>query len=165
MLTTHRWIAVVWIALAGLSNGLTVSAQDEPFIVDLATGFSPVHDVEEHFFHLRGLDFFIVRDLEHGAELWVSGAEADDGARLLADLRPGSRGSRPRFPGVAFGQLLFIADDDDNSEVLWVTDGTPSGTRRIATVGQFQGSGFAGRAGTRHVHLLSPLGDWQPDLA
>ena len=139
MRTIRGWSDVAGITLLSAWLAGSSAAQQEPLIVDLATGFSPAHVVEEHFFHWRGLDFFIVRDEEHGAELWVSGPSTD-GPRLLRDLNPGPRFSLPRFPGVASDRLLFVANVGLNV-VLWSTDGTTSGTRQVATVGELPNDG------------------------
>lgn len=85
---------------------------------------------------------FFDRDEKHGYEPFVVGGDLEKGG-MLADLNPGPAGSviqhnqfydgvRPLayresavFPG-------FVGEDDSTfAPMAWITDGTPSGTKRI----------------------------------
>lgn len=71
--------------------------------------------------------FFVADDGTSGPELWASdGTEA--GTRRVRDIRPGSRGSEPRWLTVAGGRLFFTADDGTHGRELWLSDGTEAGT-------------------------------------
>lgn len=54
-------------------------------------------------------------------------------ATLLADIRPGTWGSYPR-DFTASGNSVYFAATSVQGEELWVTDGTPAGTRMTADV-------------------------------
>ncbi len=71
--------------------------------------------------------WFFAYDGEHGRELWVSdGTEA--GTKLAVDLEPGPGSFIPNAL-VSFGNRLLISGPDQG---IWVTDGTPARTRKIA---------------------------------
>lgn len=65
-----------------------------------------------------------------GTEPWVSdGTEA--GTTLLKDIVPGPADSFPRG-FAASGDRAFFSARDPSRDRLWVTDGTPDGTRRVS---------------------------------
>ncbi|HEY7214576.1 MAG TPA: hypothetical protein VIC28_08095, partial [Thermoanaerobaculia bacterium] len=72
--------------------------------------------------------FFSGWDAAHGFELWQTDGTAQ-GTRLVKDLCPGPCDSDPHGFRTALGHLLF----EDQYLGLWVTDGTPAGTVRIAS--------------------------------
>jgi ELWxxDGT repeat protein len=78
--------------------------------------------------------FFTLGSYEQGREPWV--ADLAGGARPLGDLCPGSCSSGPwwqaPWPAVLNDRLYFTADDGTHGEELWVSDGTPEGTRMVA---------------------------------
>lgn len=90
----------------------------------------------------QGRTWFAANDGLRGLELWVTDG-TPGGTRLVKDLTPGTNGS---FPGMsaAFmlptggffefkGRLYFGAGGPNlENHVLWVSDGTPEGTRRMA---------------------------------
>ncbi len=93
---------------------------------------------------MGGKAYFAATTEEHGRELWVSdGTEA--GTKLVKDIYPGATGSGPSSIVVLGNKLLFTAMDEE-SELLpvldatkpekwiWISDGTPEGTVRIADV-------------------------------
>jgi ELWxxDGT repeat protein len=83
---------------------------------------------------------FVANDRIHGFEPWVSDG-TEEGTRLLADTCPGDCGDRaPLFLGELEGRLFFFSSpqpfESDYWDVkppsdLWVTDGTPEGTRAL----------------------------------
>lgn len=88
--------------------------------------------------------YFSANTPEYGPELWVSdGTEA--GTRLVKDIydvEPGV-GSAPQGLTNFYGKLLFFAMDEESEALpvrdastpekwLWISDGTPEGTVRIA---------------------------------
>jgi len=96
---------------------------------------------------------FIGKDPFHGEEAWITDGTGP-GTRRLVDACPGEcSGIRPveslqdAFPGPS-GKAYFRAypredaDYDEAGDELWVTDGTPAGTRRVAR--HFSEVGFAG---------------------
>ncbi len=74
--------------------------------------------------------FFVVEDLDHGAELWTSDG-TPEGAYLVADLRPGPDSSAPAFITPLGHSVYFTADDGVHGRELWVSDGTAEGTRMV----------------------------------
>jgi ELWxxDGT repeat protein len=99
---------------------------------------------------------FAGADPAHGTELWATDGTAA-GTRRLADVAPGA-GSGLRLSSVLTPLVVAAPDGrtyfraypdpaaaDETGDALWVTDGTPAGTHRVA--GHFAGLGFlAGRA-------------------
>ncbi len=80
---------------------------------------------------LGGTFFFVADDGISGEELWATdGTEA--GTRRVRDVRPGPRGSEPRWLTVSGGRLFFAADDGTHGRELWVSDGTEAGTALVA---------------------------------
>lgn len=74
--------------------------------------------------------FFAADDGVHGAELWVTDGSVS-GTQLVADLRPGLRGSRPRSFQKVGNRLFFQAGPFSEPPALWVSDGTPLGTLEV----------------------------------
>ncbi len=75
--------------------------------------------------------YFVADDGVAGQELWASDGTAA-GTRRVKDVRPGVRGSEPRWLTVAGGRLFFSADDGTHGRELWVSDGTEAGTALVA---------------------------------
>ena len=82
--------------------------------------------------------FFTADDGETGNELWVSDGTSE-GTQLLKDINPGSSYD---FPDGSFifdftefkDQLFFTADDGENGNELWVSDGTSEGTQLLKDI-------------------------------
>ena len=74
--------------------------------------------------------FLVADDGAHGTEPWWSDG-TEDGTRLIADLRAGSRSSEPRMLIVLDGRAFFAADDGVHGRELWTSDGTEAGTRLV----------------------------------
>ena len=77
--------------------------------------------------------FFTADDGINGRELWVSTGNST-GTVMLTDFRNGA----DRTPSLGIrdlrdidGVLCFTADDGVNGRELWISDGTPAGTRMI----------------------------------
>lgn len=73
-----------------------------------------------------------------GRVLWIT--DGNGGTRKLADINP-SGSSDPRSLTVVGNQLFFTADDGQRGTELWISDGTPTGTRLVKEI-------TPGRAGT-----------------
>ncbi len=80
----------------------------------------------------------IGNDGTHGDELWVTdGTEA--GTVMLRDIHPSGdapsgqppAGYPQSFTRLDEGRALFVANDGANGYSIWVTDGTPDGTRMV----------------------------------
>lgn len=90
---------------------------------------------------------FFADDGAHGHEAWTSdGTEA--GTTLLADINPGPGASQYALFGiitdrraVSGGLWWFRAYDDEADAEVYVSDGTPAGTRQLAEIND-QASGF-----------------------
>lgn len=89
-----------------------------------------------------GRFLFLADDGTHGRELWATDG-TPEGTRLLADIRNGTESSGIWKQGIlplGDGRLLFAADDGVRGRELWVTDGTPEGTRLVADIRAGAGS-------------------------
>jgi len=77
-------------------------------------------------------------DGANGCELWSSDATAEQSSMLL-DINPNGDSSPGRYAGFSLievdGQehVVFDADDGVNGRMLWSTDGTLSGTMKLAS--------------------------------
>jgi ELWxxDGT repeat protein len=123
---------VLWTADAGFAHPapLTGCAGGCPavfyFFPPPASGTAP------------GRLLFVGSDAAHGAELWTTDGTAA-GTRRLSDVCAGpcsafSQYVPPAVLGDAGGRTYFLAATtaDGTPQDLWVTDGTPAGTRRIS---------------------------------
>ena len=89
--------------------------------------------------------YFTADDGENGRELWITDGTAE-GTQLLKDLNSGTTDGYfyPFEPSpdssnpdelVAVGdRLYFTADDGENGEELWVSDGTTEGTQLVKDI-------------------------------
>ncbi|HEY7115905.1 MAG TPA: ELWxxDGT repeat protein, partial [Tepidisphaeraceae bacterium] len=80
--------------------------------------------------------FYAYDEANYGFEPWVSDG-TPQGTMMLKDVNPGHNGSiinsttANLFERSAGGRVYFIADDGTVHNGLWVTDGTPDGTRFV----------------------------------
>lgn len=74
---------------------------------------------------------FTMNDGAHGVELWMSDGTAF-GTRMVADIVPGPRGSKPRELRAVNGQVFCSATTLEHSSELWASDGTAAGTAIVA---------------------------------
>jgi ELWxxDGT repeat protein len=103
---------------------------------------------------------FLAEDPESGREPWVTG-DTDGSARLLLDIRPGSRGSCAGAPTSRDGtsiegdgeRLFFTADDGIHGVELWASDGTTAGTHLVKDI-------RPGSAGSYPVTPSRLVGAW-----
>ena len=92
-----------------------------------------------NFTELNGKLYFTANDGENGNELWVSDGTTD-GTQLLADINPNRNNygypssSSPSNLTEFKGKLYFTADDGENGNELWVTDGTTDGTQLVEDI-------------------------------
>ena len=83
--------------------------------------------------------FFSANDGENGQELWVSDGTTK-GTQLLLDINPGTRDDGLADSSNASGftefndKLFFTADDGENGQELWVSDGTTKGTQLLLDI-------------------------------
>lgn len=79
--------------------------------------------------------YFTANDGQIGRELWISNG-TQEGTQILEDILPpdrdGNRSSNPKNLTDVGGRLFFTADDGQNGRELWVSDGAPENTRRVA---------------------------------
>ena len=118
-----------------LAVPLDRAASGEPYLVrDINPGTVP--GVEHVLASLTAADeslFFTYDDGIHGRELWTSD-RTTAGTRLVADIHPGSEGSRPWNLIAEGGTLYFQALDGDAHEAIWASDGAPEGTALFAAM-------------------------------
>jgi ELWxxDGT repeat protein len=77
--------------------------------------------------------YFLASDVDHGSEVWSTDA-TDAGTALFADLVPGTQSSFPSAFTVTGGKLYFVGGGTSLlGPLLWVTDGTASGTQAVST--------------------------------
>ncbi|MBZ4417770.1 ELWxxDGT repeat protein [Myxococcus sp. RHSTA-1-4] len=77
--------------------------------------------------------YFSAWDAQAGSELWKSDGTAEGTVRV-ADLLPGSLGSKPFSLTPHKGALYFMADDPEAGIELWKSDGTAHGAARISDI-------------------------------
>lgn len=91
-----------------------------------------------NFLSINGRDlFFVADDGIHGLEPWYWTPES--GAVLLADIAAGQASSSeftvPRYARIGSSDLIFFrAWSSQTGDELWVTDGTPLGTRLVRDI-------------------------------
>ena len=99
------------------------------------------------FTEFNGQLFFSASDEENGRELWVSDGTAE-GTQLLLDINPGVSdygyvNSSNASDFTEFnGQLFFSANDGENGNELWVSDGTAEGTQLLVDINPGTGTGY-----------------------
>ncbi len=108
--------------------------------------------------------FFTVDDGVHGEELWTSEGSAA-GTRLVKDLTPGPAGSFDDTASfVELGGTLLFSCGFSAPCGLWRSDGTESGTYRLADVEMtregVEVSGAVSFSGTDAAHGMEP---WKSD--
>ena len=96
----------------------------------------------------NGKLYFTANDGENGRELWVSDGTAE-GTELLVDIRPGSDGYSYSYSSNADNltefndKLYFTANDGENGNELWVSDGTAGGTQLAVDIVPGNNSSYA----------------------
>ena len=124
----------LWVT-DGTAEGTQLVADINPGSSDGSPNSSYPADLTE----FDGKLYFTANDGKNGGELWVSDGTAE-GTQLVADIRPGSSdngfayGSFPSGFTEFNGELYFTANDGENGEELWVTDGTAEGTQLVADI-------------------------------
>jgi ELWxxDGT repeat protein len=115
----------------------------------LISNFAPV------FFVQGGRMFFRATDGSRGMQLWLTDGSAA-GTRQVATIRAGGDAFPPRpepHTMASFGGgVVFAADDGEHGVEPWYSDGTESGTSRIADI-------TTGVQGSDPV-WFTPLGGW-----
>jgi ELWxxDGT repeat protein len=82
-----------------------------------------------NFINLNGVVYFRGTDAEHGAELWKTDGTTE-GTQLVADIKPGAGSSYPlEKAATTETKIVFTTDMEGSSQVIYVTDGTASGTQ------------------------------------
>ncbi len=109
-----------------------------------AAGKNPVRLIDAGDAAQPRIEFYSVRFLTVGDELYFSalGAEGDELWRtvglgaptLIADIYPGSIGSRPYELTLFKGEVYFIAVGSTGGPAVWRTDGSALGTRPVFDV-------------------------------
>src|SRR6188472_990815 len=83
--------------------------------------------------------YFVAFDPAHGRELWRSDG-TEGGTALVKDVHPGpvrAIGSKQEFQRAAVGsEVYFVAIDGVHGSQLWKTDGSETGTKMVADIGQ-----------------------------
>ncbi|MFK7923237.1 MAG: T9SS type A sorting domain-containing protein [Bacteroidia bacterium] len=106
-----------------LSDG-TTSGTD--LLID---GFPGAENSDAYFLYEDdNVAFFSFYRADIGFELWKTDGTSN-GTELVKDLVAGSSSSYPRdFVSVANGEYAFFADNANGDRVLWLSDGSASGT-------------------------------------
>lgn len=92
-----------------------------------------------------GRVLFSANDGVNGFELWITNGKPG-GTKLVKDIATGSIGTRPNSSGPASftqikpGKFIFAASDPARGRELWITDGTPAGTKLLADINKGAGS-------------------------
>ncbi|WP_019505636.1 ELWxxDGT repeat protein [Pleurocapsa sp. PCC 7319] len=125
----------LWVS-DGTTEGTQLLVDIRPGSSDYGYNYSSSPDNLTEF---NGQLYFTAHDGEHGNELWVSDGTTE-GTQLLVDIRPGSNdygynySSSPDNLTEFNGQLYFTADDGENGNELWVSDGTTEGTQLLVDI-------------------------------
>ncbi len=130
----NRWVfsypyyeGPLWAAGEGFSHPTPLTCPEGCPQVELAQPFSQASP--------PGRILFAGHDAQHGWELWASDGTGR-GTRRLTDACPGPCDGldiQDLLASRRLGQTYFRALSPSSAPELWVTDGTPGGTRRIAT--------------------------------
>jgi ELWxxDGT repeat protein len=121
-------------ATDGTSSGTQLVADIYPGNYDSNSDL-PRSSYPRNFVEFSDRLFFTANDGESGNELFVSDG-TDEGTQLLADINPGSN-NYGNLSSYVYGftefneQLYFTANDGENGNELWVTDGTAEGTQLL----------------------------------
>jgi ELWxxDGT repeat protein len=120
--------AVYFFAAHGEGEGLYRSdgTRSGTVLVSDLAGVSQARDLTAV---KTGRLYFVAFRPETGTELWTSEGTAET-THLVADLRPGPRGSLPQNLKAVAGKLVFAADDGTTGLEPWTSDGTAEGTVR-----------------------------------
>jgi ELWxxDGT repeat protein len=89
----------------------------------------------QHLTFVGNLLFFSADDGNTGRELWVCGQTVAAGefvVQQVKDIHPGSEGSSPQELTKFDGKLAFAANSFFSASDLYTTDGTPTGTTKLA---------------------------------
>lgn len=89
---------------------------------------------------------FSASDDTHGTELWQSDG-TESGTVMIADIRPGEDGSRPRFLTAVGNKVAFRANDGTHGLEPWISDGTDGGTAMVRDIHPGADSGLEGGGG------------------
>ena len=117
---------------------------NESYYSDYANSSYPANFVE-----FNDKLYFTANDGENGHELWVSDGTAD-GTNLLLDIDLGtedsyyfySNGSNPDNFVEFNDKLYFTANDGENGDELWVSDGTTEGTHLLLDINPNVSDGY-----------------------
>ncbi len=121
--------AIYFFAAHGTADGLYRS-DGTPGGTVLVSDLAGVSQARDLLAATNGRLFFAAFTEAAGTELWTSQGTAET-THLVADLRPGPRGSSPqRLKGLG-DRVIFAADDGIAGLEPWRSDGTPEGTFRM----------------------------------
>lgn len=98
-------------------------------MMQAAENYTPPSSDPQNLHRFQDHIYFSADDGVHGRELWRTTSDGD--AELVADITPGSSGSKiNKF--ASFGSiLLFRREPEEGGSELWKTDGSAEGTKRI----------------------------------
>ena len=120
------------------------TAEGTQLLVDLRPGSSSSNPGNlASFIEFNDKLYFAADNGESGSELFVSDGTAE-GTQLLVDINPGvddgygepsfPRGSYPRYFTEFNGKLYFSANNGENGQELFVSDGTAEGTQLLLDI-------------------------------
>ena len=136
------------------------TAQGTQLLVDINSSNSygsAYSSYASDFTEFNGKLYFNANDGENGRELWVSDGTAE-GTQLLLDINSdisSQDGSYASDFTEFNGKLYFNADDGENGDELWVSDGTAEGTQLLVDINP--GSSYS-YYGYTSVNSSSPFG-------
>lgn len=141
-----RWATALESSLLYLSAGLVVqppplaAVSSARLVADLAVKEGPRDSSPREFHRIGDRVVFVASSSTHGTELRSTGLDGRV-VQLLVDATPGTEDSWIQYVTEFSGSLAFFAGPIDKTK-LYLTDGTPSGTRQV--VGS-DGSAIHGR--------------------
>ncbi len=128
----------LWVS-DGTTEGTQLLIDINPSVNNYGFTSSPApFNFPFNFTEFDGQLFFTADDGENGNEIWVSDGTTE-GTQLFIDINPGVSNVGPESSyasnfTVFDGQLFFTADDGENGEELWVSDGTTEGTQLLLDI-------------------------------
>jgi ELWxxDGT repeat protein len=107
--------------------------------------------------------YFPAETKKAGLELWVTDGTAS-GTRLLKDIRPGPKASKPEDLTAVGDLLYFTATDGKHGRELWRSDGTAEGTSLVADLAFGKGGSLLGEFAALGDELLFAVWDGPGEL-
>lgn len=101
---------------------------------DINPHWQPISSMPTDFFDLGADSFFTANDGVSGHEPWTTDGTAE-GTFMWGDVAAGIAGTTGRVPVRAGGLTYIVQNEGFTPPTLWLSNGTPQGTRRLNVSG------------------------------